>query len=182
MHSSKKTGRAAVTDARPWPGFPARSSAGASSACLGSKERLSRSELGVTGRVSMTAEPVTFVWPGDLHLESEDRPNYKTALWMADEVNELIRPDFVQFAGDNVQYAKQTSGRCLKCHKQTANASSRARRGPRCAPRSRLPRLSGSARSDLSRVHRPRLPFYLLRDTRRTRPCPVFYLLIQKVG
>lgn len=62
----------------------------------------------------MTAEPVTFVWPGDLHLESEDRPNYKTALWMADDVNELIRPDFVQFAGDNVQHAKPNEWALLK--------------------------------------------------------------------
>ncbi|HJT80650.1 MAG TPA: metallophosphoesterase [Chthoniobacterales bacterium] len=54
----------------------------------------------------MNSKPVTFVWPGDLHLESADRPNYKVALWMADEVNELIRPDFVQFAGDNVQHAR----------------------------------------------------------------------------
>lgn len=54
----------------------------------------------------MSASPVVFVWPGDLHLEFPDRPNYQTALWMADEVNELIRPDFVQFAGDNVQHAR----------------------------------------------------------------------------
>lgn len=55
----------------------------------------------------MNSKPVTFVWPGDLHLEAADRPNYQTALWMADEVNELIRPDFVQFAGDNVQHARE---------------------------------------------------------------------------
>jgi predicted phosphodiesterase len=55
----------------------------------------------------MSSRPVIFVWPGDLHLESADRPNYKTALWMADEVNNLIRPDFVQFAGDNVQHARE---------------------------------------------------------------------------
>ncbi len=55
----------------------------------------------------MNSKPVIFVWPGDLHLESADRPNYKTALWMADEVNELVRPDFVQFAGDNVQHARE---------------------------------------------------------------------------
>jgi len=54
----------------------------------------------------MNVKPITFVWPGDLHLESPDRPNYKAALWMADEVNELIRPDFIQFAGDNVQHAR----------------------------------------------------------------------------
>jgi 3',5'-cyclic-AMP phosphodiesterase len=51
------------------------------------------------------SQPVTFVWPGDLHLETADRENYRVALWMADEVNELVRPDFVQFAGDNVQHA-----------------------------------------------------------------------------
>ena len=31
--------------------------------------------------------------------------NHRTALWMVDEVNDLIRPDFVQFIGDNVQDA-----------------------------------------------------------------------------
>ena len=55
----------------------------------------------------MNQAPITFVWPGDLHLESPDRDNHKTALWMADEVNTLIRPDFVQFAGDNVQHARE---------------------------------------------------------------------------
>lgn len=55
----------------------------------------------------MSTQPVVFVWPGDLHLESADRPNYKTALWMADEINDLIKPDFVQFAGDNVQHARE---------------------------------------------------------------------------
>jgi len=62
----------------------------------------------------MNAEPVVFVWPGDLHLESEDRPNYKTALWMTDEVNDLIRPDFVQFAGDNVQHARENEWALFK--------------------------------------------------------------------
>ena len=59
-------------------------------------------------------KPVVFVWPGDLHLESADRPNHKTALWMADEVNELIRPDFVQFAGDNVQHARDNEWALFK--------------------------------------------------------------------
>ncbi len=54
------------------------------------------------------SKPVIFVWPGDLHLESAERANYKTALWMVEEVNELIRPDFVQFAGDNVQHARES--------------------------------------------------------------------------
>jgi predicted phosphodiesterase len=31
--------------------------------------------------------------------------NHQAALWMVDEVNRLIRPDFVQFIGDNVQDA-----------------------------------------------------------------------------
>ena len=54
----------------------------------------------------MSAKPVTFVWSGDLHLEASDRPNYQTAMWMVDEVNEMIKPDFVQFPGDNVQHAR----------------------------------------------------------------------------
>ncbi|CAN5534906.1 hypothetical protein BH20VER3_BH20VER3_07710 [soil metagenome] len=62
----------------------------------------------------MNAKPVTFVWPGDLHLESADRPNYQTALWMADEVNQLVHPDFVQFAGDNVQHAKESEWKLMK--------------------------------------------------------------------
>jgi 3',5'-cyclic-AMP phosphodiesterase len=54
----------------------------------------------------MSRTPVTFVWPGDLHLDVAGRDNHTTALWMADEVSSLIRPDFVQFAGDNVQHAR----------------------------------------------------------------------------
>ncbi len=48
---------------------------------------------------------ILFVWPGDLHLETADRENYRVSKWMVDEVNNLIQPDFVQFAGDNVQHA-----------------------------------------------------------------------------
>ena len=40
-------------------------------------------------------------------MEFPDRDNHKAALWMADEVNNLIKPDFVQFAGDNVQHARE---------------------------------------------------------------------------
>ncbi len=54
----------------------------------------------------MPRDAVTFVWPGDLHLDVAGRDNHSTALWMADEVSALIRPDFVQFAGDNVQHAR----------------------------------------------------------------------------
>ena len=49
---------------------------------------------------------VTFVWPGDLHLDQPGRDNHQIARWMADDVSALIRPDFVQFAGDNVQHAR----------------------------------------------------------------------------
>jgi predicted phosphodiesterase len=55
----------------------------------------------------MNHSPITFIWPGDLHLDFPDRDNHKTALWMADEANTLIKPDFVQFAGDNVQHARE---------------------------------------------------------------------------
>ncbi|MDR3635544.1 MAG: metallophosphoesterase [Isosphaeraceae bacterium] len=51
--------------------------------------------------------PVTFVVPGDLHLTEPGLDNHRVALWMADEVNTLIRPDFVQFIGDNVQDATE---------------------------------------------------------------------------
>jgi Icc protein len=53
------------------------------------------------------ADPVVFVWPGDLHLTRPELENHRVALWMADEVNALIRPDFVQFAGDNSQDATE---------------------------------------------------------------------------
>lgn len=62
----------------------------------------------------MSTKPVTFVWPGDLHLESADRPNYQTALWMTNEINDVIRPDFVQFAGDNVQHARDNEWELFK--------------------------------------------------------------------
>jgi Icc protein len=54
----------------------------------------------------MNTSSITFVWPGDLHLEFPDRDNVKVAHWMAEEVNSLIKPDFIQFAGDNVQHAR----------------------------------------------------------------------------
>jgi predicted phosphodiesterase len=49
--------------------------------------------------------PITFVVPGDLHLTEPGLNNHQVALWMVDEVNRLIQPDFVQFIGDNVQDA-----------------------------------------------------------------------------
>jgi 3',5'-cyclic-AMP phosphodiesterase len=48
---------------------------------------------------------VVFVVPGDLHLTTPDCANYSVAKWMTEEVNRLVRPDFVQFIGDNVQHA-----------------------------------------------------------------------------
>ncbi|MHC5540191.1 metallophosphoesterase family protein [Singulisphaera rosea] len=50
--------------------------------------------------------PVTFVIPGDLHLTGPGLENHRVAEWVVDEVNDLVRPDFVQFIGDNVQNAK----------------------------------------------------------------------------
>jgi calcineurin-like phosphoesterase family protein len=52
-------------------------------------------------------EPVVFVIPGDLHLTKPGLDNHRTALWMVDEVNRIIRPDFVQFIGDNAQSAHE---------------------------------------------------------------------------
>lgn len=49
--------------------------------------------------------PIVFVIAGDLHLTSVGQTNYMVAEWMVDQVNNLIRPDFVQFIGDNVQHA-----------------------------------------------------------------------------
>ncbi len=47
--------------------------------------------------------PVTVLIPGDLHLTTPGQPNRAAALRAIDDANELIRPDFVQFIGDNVQ-------------------------------------------------------------------------------
>jgi Icc protein len=52
-------------------------------------------------------DAVVFVVPGDLHLTKPGLDNHKAALWMVDDVNNLIRPDFVQFIGDNVQNARE---------------------------------------------------------------------------
>lgn len=35
-------------------------------------------------------------------------------MWMANEVNDMIRPDFVQFAGDNVQHARENEWELFK--------------------------------------------------------------------
>jgi Icc protein len=51
--------------------------------------------------------PVVIVVPGDLHLTEPDLVNARAAYRVVDEVNRLIRPDFVQFIGDNVQDATE---------------------------------------------------------------------------
>lgn len=52
-------------------------------------------------------DPVIFVVPGDLHLTEPGLENHKVAHRVMGEVNDLIRPDFVQFIGDNVQDATE---------------------------------------------------------------------------
>src|SRR5580704_17270458 len=49
--------------------------------------------------------PVVAMIPGDLHLTEPGLPNHPTALWAVQEANNFIRPDFVQFIGDNAQDA-----------------------------------------------------------------------------
>ena len=60
-----------------------------------------------------TNESIVFVVPGDLHLTEPGLDNHLTALWVMDEVNRLIRPDFVQFIGDNAQNAREEEFRLL---------------------------------------------------------------------
>src|SRR5579883_569309 len=54
---------------------------------------------------------ITVVVPGDLHLTEPDLANVRVAHWMVREVNDLIRPSFVQFIGDNVQNATEAQFR-----------------------------------------------------------------------
>jgi hypothetical protein len=53
-----------------------------------------------------SSNAVVFVWPGDLHLTQPQAENHLAAQRLLDEVGTLIRPDFVQFAGDNAQHAR----------------------------------------------------------------------------
>jgi hypothetical protein len=57
--------------------------------------------------MSRDSSEVVFVIPGDLHLTQPGMKQLRTAHWMVDEVNDYIRPDFVQFIGDNVQNAAE---------------------------------------------------------------------------
>jgi Icc protein len=52
-------------------------------------------------------KPVVVVVPGDLHLTEPGLENVRAAHQVVDDVNTLIRPDFVQFIGDNVQDATE---------------------------------------------------------------------------
>lgn len=56
--------------------------------------------------MTQASKPVVFVIPGDLHLTEPELDNHRVARWVVDQVNELIRPDFVQFIGDNVQHGQ----------------------------------------------------------------------------
>jgi hypothetical protein len=51
--------------------------------------------------------PVVIMIPGDLHLTQPGLSNHQTALWAVEEANSVLRPDFVQFIGDNVQDATE---------------------------------------------------------------------------
>lgn len=55
--------------------------------------------------IEETSPPVTVMVPGDLHLTETGLSNYQIAKWVVGQANNLIRPDFVQFVGDNVQDA-----------------------------------------------------------------------------
>jgi 3',5'-cyclic-AMP phosphodiesterase len=59
-------------------------------------------------------EPVVFVVPGDLHLTEAGRDNHRVAARVVEEVNNFIRPDFVQFIGDNVQHAQPEEFRLFR--------------------------------------------------------------------
>jgi 3',5'-cyclic-AMP phosphodiesterase len=57
--------------------------------------------------MSHNSSPVVCVIPGDLHLMQPGLKQLRTAHWMVDQMNDCIRPDFVQFIGDNVQNATE---------------------------------------------------------------------------
>jgi Icc protein len=59
-------------------------------------------------------KPVVVIVPGDLHLTEPGLENVRAAHWVVDEANTLIRPDFVQFIGDNVQDATEDQWQLFK--------------------------------------------------------------------
>jgi 3',5'-cyclic-AMP phosphodiesterase len=62
--------------------------------------------------------PAIVMIPGDLHLTEPGLDNHKTALWAVEDANNFIRPDFVQFIGDNTQDA--TDGQYRLFHNVTS--------------------------------------------------------------
>ena len=111
--------------------------------------------------MSNTDQPVVFVWPGDLHLESPERENMSVARWMAGEVNALA-PDFVQFAGDNVQHAREDrSGRSLRRFTGAPKPPFHALVGDHDAHHdaAAMP-FAPTCRRDLRRVLAPRIPVH----------------------
>jgi 3',5'-cyclic-AMP phosphodiesterase len=67
--------------------------------------------------------PIIIVVPGDLHLTQPDCENARVAYRVVDEVNSLIRPDFVQFIGDNVQDATEEQFRLFDDIRNRLNVS-----------------------------------------------------------
>ena len=58
-------------------------------------------------------KPVVVMVPGDLHLTGPDQDNVAIAHRVVDQANDVVRPDFVQFIGDNVQDALPEQFRLL---------------------------------------------------------------------
>jgi 3',5'-cyclic-AMP phosphodiesterase len=56
-------------------------------------------------------DPVVVVIPGDLHLTDPGLENHRMSHQVVDEINRVVRPDFVQFIGDNVQDATEAQFR-----------------------------------------------------------------------
>lgn len=76
--------------------------------------------------MSSAQAPVVFVWPGDLHFTRPDAENHRAALHVAEEINSLIKPDFVQFAGDNAQDATEEQFEMFNDLRRRINAPSHA--------------------------------------------------------
>lgn len=57
--------------------------------------------------MSPAPSPVVFAWVGDLHLEEPGRPNHRAAHHLVEEIDAVVKPDFTQFPGDNVQHARE---------------------------------------------------------------------------
>ena len=114
----------------------------------------------VEARIAMSDDPVVVVVPGDLHLTEPGLENHRVAQWVVDEVNRLIRPDFVQFIGDNVQDAAEAQFRLF----DELRGGCRSRITPwwaittsRTTPSARVPRV---CRRDLRLDDTARVPFH----------------------